>query len=184
MSGAAGVVRLGPGDADRYAALRGEMLLDTPWAFLSSPGDDPGGGDRMRDTLRSGHDAAVYAIACPEAPADISSESGGLAPLVAAAGVLRSGRVKQRHRAMVWGVYTTPRCRGRGYAGLVVSACIAHARAWDGVDVIALSVSAKSHGARRVYEKLGFVAWGREPAAMRIEGEDLDEIHLSMPLRG
>jgi hypothetical protein len=33
-----------------------------------------------------------------------------------------------------------------------------------------------------LYASLGFVAWGREPAALRIDGVDYDEIHMALRL--
>ena len=56
------------------------------------------------------------------------------------------------------------------------------ARGWEGVNSLGLAVSEKSEGAKRVYERLGFRAWGREPGAARVEGTLYDEIHMVVML--
>jgi RimJ/RimL family protein N-acetyltransferase len=163
---------LTPADADAYVALRAEALADAPFAFLGSPGDDiPSDPETMRAQLARPETWAIFAAA--ESPS---------APLLAVAGVMRSRRLKTRHRADVWGVYTTPRARGRGLARAVVGACIEHARAWPGVDILSLCVSTRTPGAQRVYESLGFRAWGVQPDYVRIGGESAAEVHMQLAL--
>lgn len=158
--------RLGPGDAEAYAAIRREMLVDSPWSFLGCPGDDrPSDAEWIRGRLGEDDNAVFGAFG-----------SDGL--LLSVSGVHRSMRVKTAHRASVWGVYTRPAARGRGLARLTVQACIDHARSWGGVGSVGLSVSERSPGARRLYESLGFVWWGREPGAIGIGGELSAEDHL------
>ncbi len=165
----ASVRQLNAEDAKAYMAFRSEMLLDSPSSFMSAPGDD-----RMEDfeevteSLSSG-EHAIFA-----------AEDGAL--LVASAGVMRVPRLKCRHRAGIWGVFTSPSHRGRGLARAVVGAAIEHARRWEGVRVVGLSVSVEAPAARRLYESLGFVAWGTEPAAMCIDGQELDEIYMALRL--
>jgi RimJ/RimL family protein N-acetyltransferase len=162
---------LTPQDAEAYCALRSEMLLDTPHAFLGAPGDDrPSDIDFVRDQLTQ-PEIATFAID--------DAEGDGL---LSVATVMRLPRTKQRHRAMIVAVYTTPRGRGRGLGRAVVQACIDHARTWTGVEIVMLSSSADAHGAIRLYEKLGFEQWGTEPDAIRIDGIPHDEVHLLLRL--
>jgi len=37
--------------------------------------------------------------------------------------------------------------------------------------------------ARKLYESLGFIAWGREPASLWLDGEFIDEDHMVLDLR-
>ncbi|MFG0304829.1 MAG: GNAT family N-acetyltransferase [Phycisphaerales bacterium JB040] len=157
--------RLGPEDAGAYLAIRREMLEDSPWAFLSSPDDD----------LANGVETLAVRLAEAE-NAILGVERGGV--LVSVAGVYRSPRAKSRHRANVWGVYTTPRLRGQGLGHRVVQSAVAVAWGWEGVDQVALSCSARAAAALAVYRDLGFVSWGVEPGAMKIDGEHLDEVHF------
>ncbi|MEZ6241630.1 MAG: GNAT family protein [Phycisphaerales bacterium] len=162
--------KLTPDDADAYLRLRHEMLLDSPWAFLSSPGDDVA-EDRVEfgKKLREPENAILA----------IDGEDGSL---LAVAGVYRVSRLKMRHWASIWGVYTTPSARRRGFSRAVTSGAIETARSWGGVEMINIAVSANSPGAQCLYESLGFVAWGREPNVTRVGDRTYDEIHLAMRL--
>ena len=57
------------------------------------------------------------------------------------------------------------------------------ARTWPGVNSVGLSVSENSGAARRLYERLGFIAWGREPDCLHLpDGRAFAEIHMYRPL--
>jgi RimJ/RimL family protein N-acetyltransferase len=171
------ITRLGPDDTDAYIALRRESLLDAPWSFASSPAEDRGSDpDNVRRTLAS-DDFAVFAARAAPAPA---APPG---PLASIAMVNRETRVKRRHIAWIMGVYTTPAFRGQGLARSTVAACLAHARAWPGVEVVQLGVSSRAPDARRLYERLGFIAWGTEPDAIRVGESSFDEVHMALRLR-
>lgn len=165
--------RLVAHDAQAYHALRREMLVDSPWAFASSPDDD-----RLRDLadLRA-------ALAQPE-QAFLAVDAPDGSRLLAAAGAHRDPKLKRAHVAWVWGVYVTPSARGRGLGRAVVSAAVAAARAWPRVECVCLSVSAHPAAAPalRLYQSLGFEAWGAEPDALRVNGESWGEVHLRLAL--
>jgi RimJ/RimL family protein N-acetyltransferase len=166
-------------DLTAYAALRQEMLIDSPWSFASSPGDDV---NAQPEYLRK-------ALGTPgRGPEIMVVDASDRSRLLASAGVYRESKRKRSHIAWVWGVYTTPAARNRGYGRAVVAAAVAAARGWAGVERVCLSVSAAAPGARRVYESLGFVAWGVEPDRLRLEpseggsGRRFDEVYMSMAL--
>jgi GNAT superfamily N-acetyltransferase len=156
-------------DGEAYAALRREMLDDTPWSFGQSPEIDPV------------CDAAGFAarIANPRNAVVGVFED---AALVSVVGVAAFDRPKTRHRAGIWGVYTTPAARGKGYARAAMRAAIELARSWDGVRCIGLSVSGDAPEADGLYRSLGFEEWGREPLAMVVDGKDRVEVHLQLRL--
>lgn len=157
---------LTPADAAIYIALRREMLLDSPWSFSSSPEDDQGlKPEFITARLVEPGQAIVGAF-----------EDDGR--LVGAAGLRRHTSLKMAHRAHIWGVYVTPAARGRGIAAQVMERTLDIARSWPGVNSVGLSASVRSEAARHLYEKLGFVAWGREPAALTIDGKAYDEFHM------
>ena len=167
-------IRLTPGDAPRYAALRRRMLEDAPWAFAASPDDDRALDlEDLARCLAPDHRPAFAILAIEESP-------GGA--LVAAAGLARAARQKFAHRASVWGVFVEPAHRGRGHARALLEAVIALARTWPGLVYLDLGVSASSPEAQRLYEDLGFVAWGREPGATAWGEAHIDEIHMSLRL--
>jgi RimJ/RimL family protein N-acetyltransferase len=157
------------GDALACAAIRREMLEDAPWAFSASAETDPGVDvEAVRERLAKAGHATVGAFLDGR--------------LVGVAGMRREERVKMAHRALVWGVYVTPSARGRGLSRLIVGRLLEIARGWVGVRIVGLSCSEKAVAAKRVYESLGFVEWGREPLALVVGGEVRDEHHLAVVL--
>lgn len=159
-------IRLGQTDAARYGRLRRAMLEDAPWAFAAEPEDDEALG-----LFAAGEDSATFAIVGP----------GG--DLVAAASVTRARPRKFRHRARIWGVFVDPVHRSRGLGRATLVAALDLARSWPGLDFVDLGVSARSPEARRLYERLGFVVWGREPEATDHAGARHDELQMTLKLR-
>lgn len=159
---------LTPADATLYVALRREMLDDSPWAFTSSPQDD------------QGLDPAFIAQRLTQpGQAIVGAFDGAPTPrLVGAAGLRRHTQIKMSHRAHLWGVYVTPAARCRGVATQILTHTLDLARSWPGVTSVGLSVSARADRARALYEQLGFVTWGHEPAAVVIDGQACDEFHM------
>jgi len=155
-------------DIDAYVLLRREMLQREPFAFGSSPEDDRISADFLRTALRS-PDSAI-----------IGCFRGG--QLIAAAGLVREPKLKARHLATIYGVYTKPEARGVGAARAAITHAITIARSWPGVDWVQLSVSETAPIAQRLYESLGFIAWGTEPDTTRVDGIGHAEIHMRLRL--
>ncbi len=194
-------IRLNPDHADAFFSLRREMLGESPWAFASSLEDD-----RFRDL------AAVRAsLGDPQSALLGVPDPASPGRLLAGAGVVRESKLKRRHVAMIWGVFTRPEARRMGLGRLVMLAAIAEARSWraPSIDVVSLSVRVRAEvwggvcagvgagvgeeagpgaalgrsAARRLYESLGFVVWGVEPLALRTEsGEMHAEAHMQLRL--
>jgi RimJ/RimL family protein N-acetyltransferase len=103
---------------------------------------------------------------------------------VATLGVVRYAGPKERHRAMIWGVYTAPEARGQGLSSRLLEAAIAHCRSLPGLLQIHLAVSSHNHGAIRVYERAGFLHYGREPRALLLPDRSVDEDLMVLFLDG
>ncbi|MEZ6235037.1 MAG: GNAT family protein [Phycisphaerales bacterium] len=161
---------LTPDDAPAYFALRREMLVDSPFAFASSPEDD-----RFRDE-------AVVREFVSHARQAIVGAFADDASLVGSVGLRADHRAKMGHRAHVWGVYVSPRARGQGLGEAMMRRAVEVAAGWAGVTSVALSASARSHAAIAVYERVGFRAWGVEPGAVVLDAESVDEVHMVMML--
>ena len=172
-----GVFRLQPQDAERYARFRRRMLLDAPWAFSASPESDRGLDLAFLEKALASDTQAIFAI-----EASAPDAAPGRRELVAAAGVLRQVSPKFDHRASVWGVFVAPDSRRKGLGRTVVAAAIAWAREQPGIDYVDLGASDRAEDARRLYESLGFTAWGREPEATEVDGRRYDEIHMTLRL--
>lgn len=166
----AAVRRLEPPDAAAFFELRRAALLDTPWAFLSSPEDDVARDIASVEAMLTKPEHAVFGA---------FDQPGGL---VAIAGVFRQSKLKARHRGEIWGVFCAPSARGQGHGRAVTSAAIEHARSWPGVEIVQLSASERTPGAIALYRSLGFEPWGTEPDAMRIGGVGHAEVHMQLRL--
>jgi len=103
--------------------------------------------------------------------------------LVGMVGVLRNRGTKERHKSLIWGMYVKSQYRRTGSGESLLRAAIQHAQSWTGVDQIHLSVSEVAEDARRLYERIGFQEWGREPRALCWEGRCVAESHMLLDLR-
>lgn len=169
--GANGVVirPLVPDDVPALLPLRREALESAPLAFGSSPEDDTRGGSDayMRTSLADVANAAVFGAFDGDR-------------LVGMVGIVRGATAKERHRAHIWGMYVTPAHRRSGVGAALVAAAIERARSWNGVVQLGLSATEAAEGAARLYERAGFVEWGREPRALCWRGEYVGERHFGM----
>ena len=102
--------------------------------------------------------------------------------LVGMAGLYREKGLKSRHKARVWGVYVTPVKRGAGVGRRVLQAVLDRGGAMPGVEQILLSVTATQTAALALYRSLGFESFGREPRALKIGEEFVDEEYLLLRL--
>ena len=93
--------------------------------------------------------------------------------LVGVAGFYRSTGEKVEHRGNIWGVYVEPSHRRLGIAKGLVMRLLDQARGV--VSQVHLCVVADNRPALRLYEGLGFVSYGLEPHALRIDGKFYDE---------
>jgi ribosomal protein S18 acetylase RimI-like enzyme len=97
-------------------------------------------------------------------------------------GVFKAAKLKQRHKAMIWGMYVQPRYRRGGVGRALLSAAIEQARTWS-VDQLQLSVTDSGTAAKHLYETAGFRIWGTEPRALHWNGRFVTEHHLTLDLR-
>jgi ribosomal protein S18 acetylase RimI-like enzyme len=152
--------RLGAADAAAYRALRLAGLAESPEAFGSDVATESAAPvETFAERLAGGYVAGAFADG----------------QLVAVAGFRPLEREKTRHRGDLWGVYVAPEARGAGLGRRVVEYALAHAR--GRVEQVHLAVTAGNAAAVALYEHLGFVRYGTEPRALRVNGRDLDE-HL------
>jgi RimJ/RimL family protein N-acetyltransferase len=172
-------IRLTPADAERYARLRRKMLAEVPWAFDAGPDDGEAPREDLYARMFTEDQHAVFAIE--------SAHSWGLTPgrpeLAAAAGLSRTRAPRFAHRARLWGVFVEAKYRGHGLGKAVVSSSIECARGWEGIDYLDLGVSENAAEALRLYERLGFKPWGREPEATAYGGRRYDEIYMTMKMK-
>lgn len=161
---------LTPDDTDACVELRRYMLRESPWSFAADPETDRGSDPAQ----------VARSLANPDYAFAGSFDDSGR--LVSIALLMRETNPKRRHIAWIVSVYTHPDARRQGRSKAVLRMLIENARSRPGVAAVYLSVGDRSPGAQRLYESLGFVAWGVEPDAQRIGDESSSEVHMRLKL--
>lgn len=156
--------RLAADDIPAYIALRREALITEPHAFAASPSDDSALDPEHLKKAMGDPDRAIFGAFAPE-----------LAGIV---GIGRMRGEKSRHKAFLWGLYVGAAYRGRSLGHALTDAAIGFARSLPHVTQVNLVTSIRTPRAEQLYEALGFVVWGVEPAALRIAGELVDDRHM------
>lgn len=109
----------------------------------------------------------------------VAPDGEGLAGM---AGIRKLEGEKLSHNGMIWGVYVAPSHRARGLASQLVAACLEWAEA-KRLKLVKLAVVATNEAALRCYEGAGFRAYGIDPAVIRYEGLDYDEVLMAREIR-
>lgn len=171
MSTACTVRRLGPDDVVAVVALRREALELHPLAFsASSPADPEVLSDSFRSLLALPDESAIFGAFVADT-------------LVGMVGVVRNKGAKERHKALIWGMYVRAQNRRTGAGERLLRTAIHHAQSWPGVEQVQLSVTEIAGEARRLYERNGFQEWGRELRALCWQGRYVEDRHLVLDLR-
>ena len=95
-------------------------------------------------------------------------------------GFMRQQSLKRRHRGFIWGMYVELTHAGTGIGRQLIEACLERTTQLEGLERIDLSVLSGAPTARRLYEKVGFKAWGVDENAIRYGEEYLDEIFMKL----
>lgn len=155
---------LGPEDAAAWRALRLEALQLHPDAFGAALEDE------------AALDLAAFARRLSPAPPSVVL--GAFDPageLLGTVGLAAQHGLKERHKALVWGMHVRPEARGHGIGRALLEAVAAHARA-AGLAQLQLGVGTGNAAARRLYESAGYVVFGVERDALRpAPGRSIDE---------
>jgi ribosomal protein S18 acetylase RimI-like enzyme len=151
-------------DLGAYAVLRRRALEEEPLAFGASPETD-------------------VVIQIGAAPDWMLFGAFAGSQLAGCAGLMRMRHAKTRHKMYLWGMYVAPEFRRRGLAAGLLEAAVQHATSMEDIAWIQLAVSEAAPAAQRLYRRAGFETWGREPDALRFEGQAAAEEHMSLRLR-
>ena len=163
------VRRLIETEAEAFRALRHRALVEHPAAFFSSPGEERSLEDVQRQLRERPGGAAIF-----------GAFDGAM--LVGTAGIRREQFTKGAHKAFIWGMYVAAEARRQRVGRALLERAIEHARSMDGVELVQLSVSIPNPAARALYASVGFVTWGIEPDALRVDGASVDEEHMWLRL--
>jgi ribosomal protein S18 acetylase RimI-like enzyme len=103
--------------------------------------------------------------------------------LVGTVGFYRESQLKQRHKGSIVSMYVAPEARGQGLGRALLRDAIRRVRDIEGVENLLLGVMVTQTVARKLYESLGFVAYGRETRALCVDGQYYDEEFMVLDLR-
>ncbi|MGI2327007.1 GNAT family N-acetyltransferase [Planococcus sp. YIM B11945] len=154
--------QLKPADAETVYKLRIEALKNNPDAFAT----------RLEDALKKPVEATKERLSSESAVTFGAFISG---KLVGNMSLSRELTPRMNHRAMIVAVYVTPTERGKGIAGLLLSALIEHAKKWNGLEQLHLTVSSHNENAKNLYRRFGFETYGVDVKAMKTPENYIDE---------
>ncbi|PAD82688.1 GNAT family N-acetyltransferase [Niallia circulans] len=154
--------QLGPDDAEAYFALRLEALQTNTEAFGSSYEEEK--DYPLSRTQSRLSDPASYVCG-----AFVEKDLVGIVTL------MRETKKKLSHRANIYAVYVTPKCRGKGVAKHLLKATIEKSRDLQGIEQVYLAVVAENAAAKKVYQAFGFETYGIDRKAIKINGKYYDE---------
>ena len=171
---AVSIAPLTPADVAAYRRVRLRALAEHPESFRSNAEEEAAKpltwwNERLAPREQS---HATFLGAWTEAH-----------QLVGTAGLLFETRRTIRHTASLVGMYVMPEYTGRGIGTGLLGACIDCARADPLIEIIYLTVTTTNAAAIRLYERHGFVAYGREPRSMRIGERTFDKLMMALPIR-
>ena len=153
-------------DAFAFREIRLEGLQQHPDAFGSSHEEEVEKPNAwFQDTLATG-----LVVGC-----DIGNRLAGIA------GLFIPSAIKMRHRGTLWGMYVIADERRHGVGLELVRAIIALAK--GKVEELTLSVAVHNEPAIGLYYRVGFVDYGLDRRALRVDNEYVDEILMKLPLK-
>ena len=97
-----------------------------------------------------------------------------------AVGFNRLNSIKTKHIGTLWGMYTRPAYRGKGYASLLLAAIISHAKQY--VSQLNLVCVTSNLNAVELYKSKGFRIYGEQPNALKVYGKYLDAYMMTLEL--
>jgi ribosomal protein S18 acetylase RimI-like enzyme len=150
---------LGPADLGAYKTLRDLLLASYPEAFTSDASIE-------RQRAPETYLARLAGVSGNGFPFTLAAWRGER--LVGAVSCERDTRVKVRHLVRLVGMMVDPAARGAGIGGALVAACVDTVQSRSGVEMLTLSVTSDNSAAIRLYERAGFVRYGRLDRAIRV----------------
>ncbi|WP_053005791.1 GNAT family N-acetyltransferase [Kiloniella spongiae] len=149
-----------------YKELRLEGLRETPEAFGASYRDES--TEVFTYYCELLNDSYVFGV------------YGNTGILAGIAGLRISKKEKLRHKGTLWGMYIKSEARGNGLAKQLASLIIETAK--ETTEELLLTVVASNIPAVNLYKALGFIEYGIEPRALKVQGTYYDELLMLLRL--
>ena len=139
-----------------------------PTAFTSSVEDRralPMDWWHQRLTGTAGEPERVYGVVDQDA-------------VVATVGIRGNRQSKTRHKAVVFGMYTAPDHRHRGYGAALLEMLVDEAAEDTTLQQLVLTVTEGNESAIRLYRSANFSVFATEPNAIRVDGTGYAKVHM------
>jgi len=91
-------------------------------------------------------------------------------------------RKKINHKALVFRMFVHPEAAGRGVGRRLLQTVIDSMTTIEAIRYLYLTVLASNLRAIHLYSSLGFKEFAREPGAVNINGEYIDELQMALPI--
>lgn len=150
-------------DTETYRRLRLEALCDSPESFGSSYEEEREYPLQLfKDRLKNSCTLGAF----------LDAELVGMVTL------MQETRNKTSHKANIYAMYVTPSQRGQGLGKKLMLEAIKQARTIKEIEQIHLTVVSSNEAARQLYLSLGFVIYGKEKHALKIDNVYFEEEHM------
>jgi ribosomal protein S18 acetylase RimI-like enzyme len=163
------VRQLGSRDRDDYFLFRLRALEEYPQGFATS-------AEEWRNAPPNKIDALLLASEKNTDP--ILGAFTSDAKLVGSLGLSRETRMAVQHKASLVAMYIDPVFRRGGIGTKLVTEALELARQQPSLVLVRLVVDSENTDAVRLFERLGFVHYGQEPLARRVEEQYYDQSYM------
>jgi GNAT superfamily N-acetyltransferase len=165
------ITRLTPADTMAYKALMLYAYQHAADSFTSTP------QERALE-----HDSWwLNRIADPAGLSVVWGAFSGQA-LVGTVSIEFSAKVKTRHKALVVAMFVHEDFRGQGLARQLMQAVVQHGKTLQDLRLLQLEVTQGNAAAERLYQSLGFQAYGVEPMAVLTANGFKSKVHMWLDL--
>ena len=168
------IIEVAPSDAQRYRDLRLRGLREHPEAF----GESAAGYEAKTLEVISGHIEAQARLG-----GFILAAVSKTGDMIGTVGLAVNAPGKSGHRSFLWGMYVLPEAREQKVGGKLIQELLDRAEGVAGLEQIHLSVVTSNAPAIKLYEGMGFVRYGTDPRALKVDGTYFDEYLMVRELR-
>jgi ribosomal protein S18 acetylase RimI-like enzyme len=164
---------LAPEDAEAYRAIRRSALVEAP-QFVGPLAEREAGLElvELRSQLRAYPAQGIHVF---------GTFIAGDAAAVAA--MTRKLDPKYAHKLFLWGMFVLPEFRGKSIGRRFLDHLLAFGRQQAGVRFINLQVTTTNTPARALYASRGFVSYGVEREALRLDAGSFDFEMMQLDLQ-
>jgi RimJ/RimL family protein N-acetyltransferase len=150
--------RLSPSDVINYRQLRLHALRECPAAFGSSYSEE------VKRPLKA------FVSRVKQTRIDWAFGAFDKDRLVGVLNLSRENRMKEKHKASIFGMYVAMKMRRKGIGRELLKQAVGTAKGIRGLRQVRLAVVETNRPALRLYQDCGFEIYGREEAALFVNG--------------